>query len=150
MPLEQMPSMDELARQVADKAERAVDQLRGRSNDGLDYSESSLSIVEEMLAEAADFVVDMPDEQIDALVSMLGAYVLEVGRREFGGKYYWHDDRDQPVLVVGEPQRRVAILTFDKIRGRLSGDEADNIPFFYQGFAERARTGEPGANVLYV
>ena len=141
--------MDDLEQQVTDKAERAVDQLRGRSNDSLDYSESSLAVVEEMLAEASAFIDDMPDDQIDALVHLLGSYVLEVGRRQFGGKYYWHDGRDQPVLVVGEPECKIAILTFDKVRGRLSGDEADNIPFFYQGFAARARSAEPGTDVLY-
>ncbi|NQT36518.1 MAG: hypothetical protein HQ581_03460 [Planctomycetes bacterium] len=142
--------MDELEQQVADKAERAVDQLRERSSDSLDYSESSLSVVEDMLAEASHYIDDMPDDQIDALVHMLSSYILEVGRREFGGKYYWHDDRDQPALVVGEPDYRIAICTFDKVRGRLSRDEADNIPFFYQGFAARARSAEPGADVLYV
>ena len=142
--------MDSLEQQAADKAERAIDQLRDRSNDSLDYSESSLTVVEELLAEASAFVDDMPDDQIDALVRMLGSYVLEVGRRQFGGKYYWHDGRDQPVLVVGEPDCRIAMLTFDKIRGRLSGDEGDNIPFFYEGFAARARSPQPGADVLHV
>jgi hypothetical protein len=142
--------MDQLEQQVADKAERAVDQLRDRSGDSLDYSESSLSMVEEILAEASDYIDQMPEDQIDALVHLLGSYILEVGRREFGGKYYWHDGRDQPVLVVGEPDYKIAILAFDKVRGRLSGDEAENIPFFYQGFATRARNPEPGSDVLYV
>lgn len=142
--------MDEFTQQIIDKAERAVDQFSDRSNNGLDYSESSLAIVEEMLAEASDFIGELPDEQINAIVHLLGSYVLEVGRREFGGTYYWYDDRDQPVLVVGEPDFKIAILSFDKVRGRLSGDEGDNIPFFYQGFAERCRNAEPGADVLYV
>ncbi len=142
--------MSELSQQVADKARRAVDQLLDHSNHALDYSESSLSAVEDMLADASEFTEGMPDDQIDALVRILGSYVLEVGRREFGGKFYWHDGRDQPVLVVGEPDYRIAILTFDKVRGRLFGDQADNIPLFYQGFAARARTAEPGADVLYV
>lgn len=142
--------MDELEQQVADKAERAVDQLRDRSNDSLDYTEASLAVVEDMLVEASEFIKEMPDDQVDALVHMLGSYILEVGRREFAGKYYWHDGRDQPVLVVGEPESRIAILTFDKVRGRLSGDPADNIRFFYQGFAARARNAEPGADVVFV
>jgi hypothetical protein len=142
--------MDELDLQVADKAARAVDQLRNRSGDSLDYSELSLSMVEDILAEASDFIDQMPEDQIDALVHMLGSYILEVGRREFGGKYYWHDERDQPVLVVGEPDCKIALLAFDKVRGRLSGDEGDNIPFFYQGFAECVRNAETGRDVLYV
>lgn len=142
--------MTELEEQVADKAERAVDQLRDRSGDSLDYSESSLSMVEDILAEVSEYIDLMPEDQIDVLVHMLGSYILEVGRREFGGKYYWHDGRDQPVLVLGEPDYTIAILTFDKVRGRISGDEADNIPFFYQGFATLARNPEPGSDVLYV
>ena len=142
--------MSELEEQVADKAELAVDQLRDRTGDSLDYSESSLSMVEELLAESSGYIDRIPEEQVEALVHLLGSYILEVGRREFGGKYYWHEGRDQPVLVVGEPDYRIAILAFDKVRGRLSGDEAENIPFFYQGFAIRARNPEPGCDILYV
>ncbi|MEM1369672.1 MAG: hypothetical protein AAGG02_16990 [Cyanobacteria bacterium P01_H01_bin.15] len=142
--------MDDLTKQVADKASRAVAQLKDRSNNSLDYSEASLTVVEEILAEASEYIDQMPNNQIDVLVHILGCYVLEVGRQEFGGKYYWHDGYDQPVLVVGEPDHKIAMLTFDKIRGRLSGDKADNIPFFYDGFAARSRQAEPGADVLYV
>ena len=52
--------------------------------------------------------------------------------------------------MVGEPAFRVALLAWDRVRGRLSGDAAANIPFFYAGFAERARRAEPGADALYV
>jgi hypothetical protein len=54
------------------------------------------------------------------------------------------------VLIVGEPLFHVAMITFDKVRGRLSGDASDNIPFFYDGFAERARKAEPGMRAFYV
>ncbi len=101
-----------------------------------------------MLAEASDYASDMSDGQIEGLTRLLGCYLLEVGRREFGGRYCWHGD--QPVLVVGEPEWRVAMIAFDKIKGRLLGDEADNIPFFYAGFAGRARNAEAGTDALYV
>lgn len=142
--------MDDLAQHIADTAARAVATLRERSNDALDYSEISLAVVEEMLAEASQYLTKMPEEQVDGLVQLLGCYLLEVGRREFGGRYCWHDGRNQPVLVVGEPEYRVAMIAFDKIRGRLSGDVGDNIPFFYEGFAGRARTATPGTDALYV
>jgi hypothetical protein len=54
------------------------------------------------------------------------------------------------VLVVGEPSFHVAMIAWDKVRGRLKGDEADNIPFFYAGFAKCVREAEPGSHVLYV
>lgn len=116
----------------------------------LDYSSKSLELLEEMLAEAADFVPDMSAGQVTNLAQDFGSYILEVGRQAFGGRYQWHDERDQPVLVVGEPKFRVAILAWDKVRSRLGGDDADNIPFFYAGFAERVRQGRPGDDVLYV
>jgi len=141
--------MEELSQQVAAKARRAVEQLRDLSGDALDYSQSSLSVVDDMLAEASSFAENMPGDQIDTLVRLLGSYVLEVGRREFGGKYYWHEERGQPVLVLGEPEYKIAILTFDKVRGRLLGEEDDDIAYFYQGFATRAHTAVPGDDALF-
>lgn len=93
---------------------------------------------------------DLEPEQVTTLVQNFGCYILEVGRRAFGGRYLWHEGRDQPVLVVGEPDARVALLTWDKVRGRLGGDAADNILFFFQGFAEQARDATPGSDVLVV
>ena len=75
---------------------------------------------------------------------------LEVARREFGGDYFWSDEKIQPVLVVGEPDFHVALMTWNKVRGRMSGDPADNIPFVYTGFKDRVRRGEPGTDALYV
>jgi hypothetical protein len=141
---------DELIDEVRRAAESAVEATRERVGDRLDYSEKSLDAVEEMLAEAAPFVAELPPEKLDALVEQLGSYVLEVGRREFGGRYLWHPGREAPVLVVGEPDFRVALLTWDKVRGRLSGDEADNIPFLYGGFASAARKAGKGVDVLFV
>ncbi|MGI5152875.1 hypothetical protein ACQEVC_41925 [Plantactinospora sp. CA-294935] len=37
-----------------------------------------------------------------------------------------------------------------RVAGRLSGDEADNLPFFYPGFAQRARGSAEGEAVRYV
>ena len=42
------------------------------------------------------------------------------------------------------------MMAIDKVRGRLSGDKGDNIPFFYAGFSDRARTAEKGINALYM
>jgi hypothetical protein len=141
--------MEDLNSQIAQAAEHAVALGRARSND-FDYSEASLVAVEAMLAEASHWVGGMLAEQQTTLVQNFGCYILEVGRRAFGGRYQWHNQHNQPVLVVGEPTFRVAIMTWDKVRGRLNGDTADNIPFFYQGFAQRARLAEPGTDMLYV
>jgi hypothetical protein len=142
--------MDELPKEVARSAAKVVAMCDGRGGGKLDYSEASLAVVDEMLAEAGQWLSEMTREQVTMLAQDFGCYVLEVGRKEFGGKYQWHDGRDQPVLVVGEPAFRVAMIAWDKVQGRLAGDEGDNIPFFYAGFAERARRAVPGTDVLYV
>jgi hypothetical protein len=142
--------MDALTQDIANAAAKAVEMCESRDGSRLDYSEASLAIVEGMLAEAAAFATEMTADNVTTLVQDFGCYILEVGRREFAGRYNWFDQQDQPVLVVGEPAFRVALLAWDKVRGRLSGDEADNIPFFYAGFAERARRAEPGTDTLYV
>src|SRR5438067_1080905 len=121
--------MDELTQKVARTAMNVVEMSDARNGRGLDFSEASLSVVEEMVEEAAAFFEEMTPEQRDIVAQDFGCYILEVGRREFGGRYASFEQRDQPVLVVGEPAFRVAMITWDKVRGRLSGDSADNIPF---------------------
>jgi hypothetical protein len=142
--------MDERPDQIARSAEKAVAMCEGRGGGELDYSEASLAVVEDMLAEAGQWLSEMTPEQVTTLVQDFGCYILEVGRREFGGRYQWHEARHQPLLVVGEPAFRVAIIAWDKVRGRLGGDEGDNLPYFYAGFAERARRAAPGTDTLYV
>lgn len=141
--------MGDLSNQIASTAEKAVALCEGRGGGSLDYSEASLSVVEDMLAEAGQWLAEMTPTQVTTLVQDFGCYVLEVGRREFGGRYQWHDGRDQPVLVVGEPAFRVAILTWDVVRGRLGGDAGANIAFHYAGFAAQAREAVPGTDVLF-
>ena len=137
-----------MSNQIQENAESAVKQLQARAGGKLDYSPGSLAVVEEMLGEAA--TQQLKPESREALIELLGCYILEVGMREHGGKYAYFEARKQPVLVVGEPSFHVAMVTFDKVRGRLSGDLGDNIPFFYEGFSERVRNATPGTSALYV
>lgn len=141
--------MDDLSDQVANKARRAVEHLRDYSDEELDFSEASLCAVEKMLVDASEYAQEMHEKQITVLVRLLGSYVLEVGRKEFGGKYYWHGEREQPLLIVGEPKFKVGILTFDKVRGRLLRDLVQSIPSFYRGFAQQARDAEPGTDSIF-
>ena len=136
--------------QIRANAESAVQEFQDRANGPLDYSSASLQHIEDLLADASDFRDEMSPERIDALVELFGCYVLEVAFRQHGGDFRWHEARKQPVLVVGEPSFHVAIATFDKVRGRLSGDAGDNLVFFYEGFSQRATSAPPGTNALYV
>lgn len=142
--------MSDLKEQVLEKAALAVQQFQERSVVTLDYSEESLSAIDEMLGEASEYIDEMPEDQISALVRLAGSYVLAVATNEFDGKFYWHQQQEQPVFVVGEPDFNVAIITFNRVRSRLGGDAADNLSFFFSGFAERARRSQSGDSALYV
>jgi hypothetical protein len=140
----------ELSNQVQENAALAVKQLQSRAKGKLDYSVSSLTVIEEILDESAGLGAQIEPSKINTLVELVGCYILEVGYREHGGKFAWFEERKQPVLVVGEPSFHVAIITFEKVRGRLFGDRGDNIPFFYEGFSKRVRAATPGTRALYV
>ena len=150
LPVRAIAKGSNLSDQVHENAALAAKQFQDHAEGKLDYSASSLSEIEKMLDEAARHAADLKTGTIETLVELLGCYVLEVGFREHGGKFAWYADRKQPVLIVGEPAFHVAMITFDKVRGRLSGDKADNIPFFYQGFPERVKAALPGMRALYV
>jgi hypothetical protein len=142
--------VDELARDIARTAEDAVALCEYVCGVPLDYSEVSLAVVEDTLRQTTSWSAGLTPEQLQNVARTLGCYVLEVARRQFGGRYCWFERRNAPVLVVGEPSYRVTLLTWVFVQGRLAGDAACNIPFFYAGFAERARLAEPGTDALYV
>jgi hypothetical protein len=51
--------VDDLTQQVVNAAQQAVNCAKSRPGGELDFTEASLSIVEEMLAEAAQFAADL-------------------------------------------------------------------------------------------
>jgi hypothetical protein len=142
--------MNAIQQEVAAAAERAVTSLQARAGGRLDYSVASLAGVDEMLVEVSAYVAELDEAVVTGLVQQLGCYVLEVARRTYGGTYYWHDEGEQPILVVGEPAAHVALMTWSKVVGRLTGDAGDDIVYFFDGFAGKAATPEPGSNVLFL
>ena len=142
--------MNAILEEVTATAERAIVSLQQRAGGRLDYSIASLQAVDEMLVEVSEYVADLDEAVVTGLVQQLGCYVLEVGRRAFGGDYFWHEEGEQPILVVGEPAAHVALMTWSKVVGRLTGDEGDDIVFFFDGFATKAAAPEPGTKVLFL
>ncbi len=140
--------MSDFYADMAAAAERAVSVSRARGEAVLDYSVASLVVVEEMLAEMS--AADLTTHQINTLAQDFGSYILETARRLHGGEYEWLVDRQEPVLVWGAPEYHVALTGWGKARGRLVGDRADNIPFFYAGFSERIKNPPPDRRVTFV
>lgn len=142
--------MNAILDEVTLAADRAVATLQARAGGRLDFSVASLAAVDEMLVEASEYVADLDEAVVTGLVQQLGCYVLEVGRRAFGGDYFWHEEGEQPILVVGEPEAHVALMTWSKVVGRLTGDVGDDIVFFFDGFAGKAAAPEAGTNVMFL
>jgi hypothetical protein len=122
---------------------------RDRAGVVLDYTDGSIDIAEEMLAEAAVHAKRMSEPQLRRLSQDIGCYVLEVARRNHGGKYVWADDRNEPALLVGEPDFAIKLFCWDKVYTRLRSAE-DPIPPFYAGFVERVRQAKPGDQVVFI
>ena len=141
--------MDEFTQHMIDLAADGVDFFEARF-DGFDYSIASLTVIDELLQEASDFYENMPPKRQDQIVAQIGAYVFEVARRNFGGRYFWYDAGNQPILVTGLPDFEISLLAYDKVRGRLVNGPEDSIPFFFDGYAERVRNAKPGDKAMIV
>ncbi len=141
--------MNEVQSNVVAIADKAVAALQERAGGRLDFTAGSLAVADEILAEVAAFAAEMPEASVIGLMQQLGCYALEVARRRLGGSYYWHEEGEQPVLVVGEPDAHVALMTWSKAMGRLAGDEGDSLAFLVDGFAQRAMAVQPGDEVLF-
>ena len=82
-----------------------------------DYSIKSLETVDKLLEEISDYALD--EEALDNTASMVGCYIFETARRNYGGEYLWIKKEQQPVLIGGLPDFQVSIRAWEKVRGRL-------------------------------
>lgn len=103
---------------------------------GLDFSVKSLNIVDQILEDASDFYEEMNEDQRQNIITKAGSYIFEVARQNFGGKYFWYNNLNQPILVTGQPQFEMSFLAFEKVKGRLKNGSEDNIPFFFEGYVQ--------------
>ncbi|WP_339272374.1 hypothetical protein MKY59_16340 [Paenibacillus sp. FSL W8-0426] len=105
-----------------------------------DFSVLSLHEVDVILDELCEYELD--HDTLDSVSSMVGSYIFEVARRNYGGKYYWVQEREQPVLVTGEPEFSISILAFDKVRGRIQNGKEDDIPYYFDGYIKAVEKGK--------
>ncbi|MGA0601494.1 hypothetical protein ACO2Q3_12395 [Caulobacter sp. KR2-114] len=143
------PSAADYQAQARRLAELAAEAARQRPNSVLNFTPESLRIVDDMLAEAAAHAPPLTDERKREVVQAFGCYVLEVARREFGGAYQWSDGDRGPMLVVGDPDFQISLVTWPRIAKRLGGDPAASLSAVYQGFADRARAAAPGDKAAF-
>lgn len=114
----------------------------------LDYSEQSVAVVEEVLELLGPHLREVDDAARHLTAERFGCYLLAVGQRTYGGRTAWNEQRGEPVLVVGEPACRVAVMTWGKVLGWLRGDRAEGLAVFWEGFAVHARKKVAGSDLL--
>ncbi|WP_392566847.1 hypothetical protein RHO15_04530 [Utexia brackfieldae] len=116
----------------------------------LDYSEKSVSAVEIIIDEISAKHHEISEEQLDMLAQEYGCYLLITAWRLYGGEFYWNEDLQQPMLIVGEPETCIILLTWQKVKGRLLGDKVDHLGYFFEQFSLDAKATESGKQVLYM
>jgi hypothetical protein len=103
----------------------------------LDYSEASLELVDRVLGDFHRQGASLPGD----LHFLTSAYIFEVARRAFGGRYLRGDDENPFVLVIGQGDAEVGICVMSKVRGRAVNGPEDSIPSFYAGIAPLVSAG---------
>jgi len=136
-------SLDKFTNNMIKSADFFVSSTADRFK-GLDFSVKSLEVVENALQEASEFYDEMSEDGKENLITSVGSYIFEVARRNFGGKYFWYEHLNQPILVTGQPEFEVSIVAFDKVKGRLENGKEDNIPFYFAGYIERVKNKQSG------
>jgi len=131
--------MGRLQDDIVSTADSFTKNFSDRGN--FDYSFESLKAVDTLLEEMSDFIFDDEDALYNAS-TMIGSYVFEVARRNYGGEYFWISDEEQPIMEAGQPDYAVSIKAWEKVRGRLENGEEDNIPFYIAGFKEHVEKGK--------
>lgn len=141
----------ELIKDSKQHAERLISSFNDRLDNRLDYSISSLTILdEEILSLFSDHKNEIEKEVLEDIVAQSGSYIFEVARKNFGGKYYWYSKMNQPVFVTGQPHFEISFLAFDKVKQRIENGNEDNIPFYFKGFSERVRQAKKGEKAMII
>lgn len=141
------PVRHDFCEEVAADADKFVQYAEQKGGWLLDYSENSIEMVETVIGVLSRDYDRLSSEERSSIVHDCGSYVLEVGRRQFGGRYKFYTERGQVILVVGEPEFSAAFLAHGKVEGRLRGDPEENLPFHYRGLREAVALKQ---SVLYV
>ncbi|WP_029902920.1 hypothetical protein [Prevotella sp. 10(H)] len=108
----------------------------------LDFSVESLQLLDDIMEENTSFYMQGNDETKRIMVIKIGAYIFEVARQNFGGRYYWYDRLNQPILVTGQPEFEMSLLAYEKVKGRFENGSEDNIPFFFDGYVQGVKSKE--------
>ncbi|HEY6160810.1 MAG TPA: hypothetical protein VI112_06290 [Bacteroidia bacterium] len=145
-----MSDPEGFTKDMQENAARCVEEYGHSYSNPLDYSVNSLEVVDALLEDASDVFEDLEEHVQKKLVTLFGCYIFEVARSNFGGSYFWYDKLDQPILVTGLPDFEISITAFEKVKGRLVNGAEDNIPFYFEGYADRVKKAKKGEKAYIV
>ena len=133
-----MDNANKLDNNIKHTAESFSENFSDRFN--FDFSCESLLSVNELIEEVMDYDVD-EDTQYN-IMTMAGSYVFEVAKRNFGGKYYWLQSEQQPILIAGEPDFTVSIKAWDKVKKYMENGSEDDLKYYIEGYKEYIEKGK--------
>jgi len=138
----------EFINDMTSNAERLTGAYNEMLGGSLDYSVNSLEALDNLLDQFHQNQNDIDEEMKSDVIAQAGSYVFEVARRNYGGKYFWYDQMNQPILVTGHPNFEISIVAFDKIKMRIENGKEDQIPFYFKGYEERVKKGKQGDKAM--
>lgn len=115
----------------------------------LNYSEKSITVVDIIINELSEKNLTLSDEKIQLISQEYGCYLLMTAYKLYGGVFYWNEQMQQPMLIVGEPDNTLILMTWNKVKGRLLGDESDHLAYFLETFALETKKKELGRKLLF-
>lgn len=140
--------MGQLMEDIASTAKSFTENFGDRGS--FDYSFESLGEIDRLLDEMRDYELD--EDAVYNICTMVGSYVFEAARINYGGTYYWIQEEEQPILVAGEPDFSVSVKVWEKVRGYLKNGSEDSLSFYIAGYREHIEKGklQKGYRVLIV
>lgn len=136
--------------QISKQADELVSAFNERYNGDLDYSEKSLVSLDRILNSFSAMKHKMDEEVLQGITHEAGAYLFEVVRRNYGGKYYWLNTENQPILVIGQPEFEICITAYEKVRMRIANGAEDSIPYYVQLVSQTIKQAKPGDRATIV
>jgi hypothetical protein len=143
-------NLDEFTMQIISDAKQCIECYKTKYNNKLDYSVKSLGYIENILEETRQNNHLLNESEKAKIIIIVGSYIFEVARKNYGGKYYWYEKGNQPILVTGQPKFEVSIIAMDKVKGRIENGKEDDIVFYFQGFVDKVEQAKPGYKCMIV
>ena len=120
----------------------------GERYKGLDYSQQSLVVIDRLLSEYTNDWKDMSIESQSELLTNASSYILWIAHQQYNGNFYWSEQYLQPVLVIGEPDYRIAFMLQDKIHNYIEKKDDQKISLLYRKIAEEQQRAIKDSNIL--